>query len=137
MDAVLRKKINILIYLASADGNLDAREKKIINTVGVRNGIALSTIANLITAPESIGSLGALSHTTAVDYLTECILLMLVDGKVLPGEILFCQDVGIRLGFSKLTIDKLIDEIKENFKITYKDLHQYVLDLPHPSKDIV
>ncbi len=134
MDAVLRKKINILIHLAGADGHFDDSERAFIYNICLRHGVDLDIIGDLIAKPEPVGSLGALSHTTAVDYLTESILLMLVDGKVLPSEILFCQDMGIRLGFSKSAVDVLIDEIKEDFHITYDELHKHVFELPHPNK---
>lgn len=134
MDAVLRKKINILIHLAGADGHFDDSERAFIYNICLRHGVDLDTIGDLIADPESIGSLGALSHATSVDYLTESILLMLVDGKVLPAEILFCQDMGIRLGFSKSGVDELIEEIKEDFGIKYEELHKHVLSLPHPNK---
>ncbi len=135
MDAVLRKKINILIHLAGADGHFDDKERAFIYNICLRHGVELDVIGDLIAEPESIGSLGALSHATAVDYLTESILLMLIDGKVLPSEVLFCQDMGLRLGFPKLAIDKLIEEIKEEFGIKYKELYGHVLALPHPNKN--
>ena len=134
MDAVLRKKINILIHLAGADGHFDDSERAFIYNICLRHGVDLDTIGDLIAEPEPIGSLGALSHTTAVDYLTESILLMLVDGKVLPSEVLFCQDMGLRLGFQKAAVDQLIEEIKEDFGIKYDELHKLVLALPHPNK---
>ena len=134
MDAVLRKKINILIHLASADGHFDDSERAFIYNISLRHGVDLDSIGDMIEDPEPIGSLGALSHATAVDYLTESILLMLVDGKVLPSEILFCQDMGIRLGFPKLAVDELIEDIKEDLHISYDDLYASVLALPHPNK---
>jgi len=134
MDAVLRKKINILIHLAGADGHFDDSERAFIYNICLRHGVDLDTIGDLIAEPEPVGSLGALSHETAIDYLTESILLMLVDGKVLPSEILFCQDMGIRLGFPKSAVDELIHDIKEDFHITYDELHKHVHLLPHPNK---
>ena len=134
MDAILRKKINILIHLAGADGHFDDTERAFIYNICLRHGVDLDTIGDLIAEPESIGSLGALSHATAVDYLTESILLMMVDGKVLPSEILFCQDMGLRLGFQKAAVDQLIHEIKDDFGIKYDDLHEHVFALPHPTK---
>ena len=134
MDAVLRKKINILIHLASADGHFDDSERAFIYNICLRHKVDLDTIGDLIADPEPIGSLGALPHHTAVDYFTESILLMLVDGKVLPSEILFCQDMGIRLGFPKSAVDELIHDIKDDFHISYDDLHKHVDALPHPSK---
>ncbi|MCB0503907.1 MAG: TerB family tellurite resistance protein [Cyclobacteriaceae bacterium] len=135
MDAVLRKKINILIHLAGADGHFDDSERAFIYNICLRHGVDLETIGDLIANPEPIGSLGALSHASAVDYLTESILLMLVDGKVLPSEILFCQEMGIHLGFPKLAVDELIEEIREDLHISYDDLHMLVEALPHPSKE--
>lgn len=136
MDAVLRKKINILIHLAGADGHFDESERAFIYNICLRHGVDLDTIGDLIANPEPVGSLGALSHANAVDYMTESILLMLVDGKVLPSEILFCQDMGMRLGFPKSAVDDLINEIKDDLHISYDELHTYVEALPHPNKTV-
>lgn len=131
MDAVLNKKLNILIRLAAVDGEFVPKEKAFIKAICERHGVNSSLVDEIIEGPDPIGSLGALSYQTTVDYLTESIMLMLVDGKVLNSEILFCEDIGLRLGFTKKSIDDLVEQIQENLDITIEQVRRLILFLPH------
>ena len=108
MDIILKKKINILIHLAGVDGHFAESERAFIYNICLRHGVDLDLIGYLIADPEPIEDLNHLSHETSIDYLSESLLLKMVDGKVLPTEIQFCLDIGERLGFDRVAIDELI-----------------------------
>ncbi len=59
---------------------------------------------------------------------------MLVDGKVLPGEVLFCQDIAMRLGFSKRATDDLIAMVSDKKTISQGRLQRKVKEMPHAMK---
>ena len=134
MDAILKKKLNILIRLAAVDGHFVPKEKHYIQSICQRHGVEKKTVDEIINGPDPIGSLGALSYKTTVEFLTESMILMLVDGKVLPSEILFSEDIGLRLGFTKKSIDGLIARIQQNMEISTEELKKLVIALPHPLK---
>jgi phage I-like protein len=134
VDAILKKKINILIRLAAVDGHFVPKEKHFIQSICQRHGLDRHAVDEIIQGPDPIGSLGALSYKTTVEYLTESMMLMLVDGKVLPSEILFCEDIGLRLGFTKKAIDGLISRIRQNMGISIEEMKKLVVALPHPLK---
>ena len=132
MDAVLNKKLNILIRLAAVDGEFVPKEKAFIKSICLRHGVNTNLVDEIIEGPAPIGSLGALSYQTTVEYLSDSLMLMLVDGKVLQSEILFCVDIGVRLGFTKRSIDTLIERIQENMNISIEQIRKLILSLPHP-----
>ena len=132
MDAVLKKKLNILVRLAEVDGHFAVKERRFIYDVSLRHGVEKQAVDEIIRHPDPIGSLGALSYRTTVEYLTESMILMLVDGKVLPSEILFCEDIGLRLGFTKKSIDSLITRIRQNMNISIEEMRKLVMMLTHP-----
>lgn len=134
MNAILKKKINILVQLAAVDGSFVQKEKSLIKDICDRNGISKAELNEIMVSPEPIGSLGALSYLTIVEYMTEALLLMLVDGKVLQSEVLFCEDIGLRLGFTKASVDGLIDQIRQQVDIDEASLKKLVAALPHPLK---
>lgn len=134
MNPVLRKKLSILVHLAESDGEFAPKEKKYIKDISMRHGASNEEVNELIKHPEPIGSLGALSYPMMVEYMTDSLMLMLVDGKVLKPEILLCEDIGLRLGFTKNAVDKLINEIKASIDMSREELMLKVNALPHSSK---
>ncbi len=136
MNPILRKKLQILVFLALADKEFADQEREFIEKICTRNELDPQIIDELINDPEPIGSLGALSYSKSVEYLTDSIMLMVVDGKVLPGEILFCQDIAIRLGFSKMATDDLIGIVSDSKSISREQLERQVFELPHAMKSI-
>ena len=131
MNPVLQKKLKILVFLALADKDFAKEERAFIEKICERNNLEPSIIDDLIKDPEPIGSLGALSYEKAVEYLTDSIMLMAVDGKVLSGEVLFCEDTAMRLGFSKAATDDLIQMVSTNHSIKRSKLERQVRELPH------
>ena len=129
MDLILKKKINILIHLAGVDGHFDESERAFIYNICLRHGVDLDLIGYLIAEPEPIEELENLPYETSIDYLTESILLMMVDGKVLPTEIKFCLDIGERLGFKREAIAELIEETQCDLQISYGELEERIKKL--------
>ena len=134
VDAILKKKLNILVRLASVDGAFVPKEKQFIREICERHGLDRKAVEEVMANPEPIGSLGAISYQTNVQYLTEILLLMLVDGKVLQSEVLFCEDMGLRLGYTKKSIDALISRIRIDMEIDETKLKRLVLELPNNLK---
>lgn len=131
MDVILKKKINMLIHLAGVDGHFDESERAFIYNICLRHGVDLDLIGYLIAEPEPIEDIDKLPHDTAVDYLTESILLMMVDGKVLPTEVKFCIDIGERLGFKREAVSELIESTRGDLGISYDELESLIKKLDY------
>lgn len=108
MDIVTRKKLNILIQLAQADKDFSASERALIFKIARDRNYPVAEVEALIERPEPIGTLGALSETQKVDYLLSAIELVLADERVMESEILFSQQIAIKLGFFKNVVDHLL-----------------------------
>jgi len=134
MNPVLQKKLSILIHLASVDGDFAKIEKSFILDVCGENGVSNQECEKLIENPDPIGTLGALSYNKAVEYMSECILLMIIDGKIRRSEVLLCEDIGLKLGFQKSSIDNVIEEVKEDLSKSRNKIFALVESLPHPGK---
>lgn len=130
MNDHLKKKVSVLIHLAGADGHFDIKEKAFIYNVGLRNGIVLDEIGDLIEKPEPISSLDHLDENEKRDYLQSCLQLMLVDGKVLPKEVTFCIEIGDRLGFQKRAVEEMINQIDSTRDYSEDEIYKMVADLP-------
>jgi hypothetical protein len=133
MEDTLKRKINLLIHLANADGHFDIKERAFIYNVCLRHGIAVDTIGDLIEHPQELSIHANLPEEVRIDYLTDCLLLILVDGKLLPKEINFCYSIGVQLGFTKPVLDKLIELVHNQPAITSTILHEHILKLAQPS----
>lgn len=129
MDAALKRKINLLIQLALIDGELDIRERAFIYNVCIRNGVDLDTIGDMIDQPEPIANLEKLPLDARVDYITDCLMLTLIDGVVLPKETDFVMSIAAQLGLGQAAMETLVKNIGAHMKITREELRDRVMNV--------
>lgn len=110
MDIVTRKQLNILIQLAQSDKHFATVEREMIFRIAKEKNFPESEVTKLITRPEPIDSLGALSADQKFDYLYNCVELILIDRKVFDSELKFVANIAIKLGFKKTVVDFLVSE---------------------------
>jgi len=134
MNIVLRKKISILIHLAGVDGEFANIEKSFIKEICERNGVSNLEFEQLVANPDPIASLGALSYNRVVEYMSESLSLMIIDGKIRQSEVLLCEDIGLRLGFQKNAIDQIIEKLKGNVDLPLSSIIKIVEAMPNPAK---
>ena len=113
MDIVTRKQINILIRLAKADMKITKEERELIFDLAEEKNFPRETVEELFINQEPIGTLGALSENQKFEYLYNAVCLMKVDREISPSEMLFCQDIAIRMGFRKDVVNVLAEELEE------------------------
>jgi hypothetical protein len=134
MNILLKKKLSILIHLAAIDGEFANVEKSFIKEICDRNDVTKAEFEQLVRKPDPIASLGALSYARVVEYMTESLSLMIIDGKIRQSEVYLCEDIGLRLGYQKKHIDLVIEKLKGNTDITSSDIVRFVEAMPHISK---
>jgi hypothetical protein len=125
----LKEKLSMLIHLAHSDGEFSIQEKAFIYNVGLRHGVDLDTIGDLIEHPLEPEVPQNLTHEQRIEYMTQAMLLMLVDGKMLPKEIEFCIKIGEHLGYDPKSIKHLIADIIYNLNISGADLKSKIEQL--------
>jgi len=114
MNIISRKQLDVLIQLANSDHQFAEIEKKLIQKIAKELEVSRDELRDIMDNPEPIGSLGALSANKKFEYIYQAIKIMKADGKVLPSEMLFCQDLAIKLGYRKDVVQALIPMIHES-----------------------
>jgi uncharacterized tellurite resistance protein B-like protein len=115
---MLNKELSLMIQLAISDNVLAEREEKLIYSLGKLNGISEEEIKNLITNPEPLGPVDALSNDEKFQYLYMVIQMMKVDGQIFKSEIEFCKNLAEKLGFKKSVVAELSSKIYSDPTIT-------------------
>jgi len=135
MDILLKKKLSILIHLAAIDGDFANIEKSFIKEICDRNGVSNFEFERLLRDPDPIASLGALSYARVVEYMSDCLSLMIVDGQIRQSEVILCEDIGLRLGYQKNHIDVVIEKLRGNIDLPTSSLVKIVESMPHISRN--
>jgi len=115
---MLKKQLNILVKLATADNSLAGKELKLIEAIAKANGYSEEDIKELIRKPEPVGDLDMLTDEERFEYLYMIIQLMKVDGQVFKAEIAFCEEIAQKLGYKKQVVSELSKNIYSDPTIT-------------------
>jgi hypothetical protein len=135
MNIILKKKLSILIHLAGIDGEFANVEKSFIKEICNRNDVSSLEFEQLVRNPDPIASLGALSYAKVVEYMSDSLSLMIIDGKIRQSEVLLCEDIGLRLGYQKKHIDVVIEKLKGDIDFPIGNIVRIVEAMPHISKN--
>ncbi|HBH49252.1 MAG TPA: hypothetical protein DDX98_11455 [Bacteroidales bacterium] len=115
---MITRQINILIQLATIDGRLAGKEKKLIQSIAKSSNIDDATISQLLKQPEPIGDLNHLAEEERFEYLYLVIQLMKIDRQVFKSEIVFCEKIAQKLGYKKNVVSELSKNIYSDPGIT-------------------
>ena len=106
--ARLKRHLQILIQLAKIDRNYDQREKMFIREIGKRFQFDHNEIMNMERNPGYIGNLNSTTLEEKIELIYDAIQIVKIDEKILPNEIVLCQEIADRLGFKRSVIEILI-----------------------------
>ncbi len=116
---MVKETLNVLIQLAASDNQVAEKEAKLIQMIGVSNGLDKSEIDEMMKNPSRpIGDLSLLTDDQKFEHLYHVVQLMKVDGQVFKSEIVFCEDIAQRLGYKKGVIAELSTKIFSDPSIT-------------------
>ena len=115
---MITKQLNILIQLATVDGKLATKERKLIEHIAKVNNVNEDEINQLLNKPEPITDLGHLSEDERFEYLYMVIQVMKIDGQVFKSEIVFCEEIAEKLGYKKKVVAELSKNIYSDPSIT-------------------
>ena len=115
---MIKKQLNMLIQLATIDGFLATKERKLIEHIAKVNNVEEEEINELLNQSEPIADLQNLSEEERFEYLYMVIQLMKIDGQVFKSEIVFCEDIAERLGYKKKVVAELSKNIYSDPSIT-------------------
>ncbi|MCK5105022.1 MAG: TerB family tellurite resistance protein [Cyclobacteriaceae bacterium] len=115
---MITQQLNILIQLATIDGTLATKERKLIEHIAKVNNLDEDQFKELLNKPEPITELEHLSENERFEYLYMVIQLMKVDGQVFKSEIVFCEEIAEKLGYKKKVVAELSKNIYSDPSIT-------------------
>jgi len=115
---MITKQLNILIQLATVDGKLATKERKLIEHIAKVNNVNEDEITQLLNKPEPITDLEHLSEDERFEYLYMVIQVMKIDGQVFKSEIVFCEEIAEKLGYKKKVVAELSKNIYSDPSIT-------------------
>lgn len=115
---MITRQLNILIQLATIDGTLATKERKLIEHIAKVNNLDPEQIKELLNKPEPISDLQNLTDDERFEYLYMVIQLMKVDGQVFKSEIVFCEEIAEKLGYKKKVVAELSKNIYSDPSIT-------------------
>ena len=115
---MITRQLNILIQLATIDGKLATKERKLIEHIAKVNNVPDAQINELLNKPEAIPDLQHLSEDERFENLYMVIQLMKIDGQVFKSEIVFCEEIAEKLGYKKKVVSELSKNIYSDPSIT-------------------
>ena len=104
----IKKQLNILIQLARADRNYDQEEKLFIRDFGKKYNISRNEIEEIENNPDYFIDISTFTLDEKVEVLYNTVRLAKVDRRILPNEIIYCQEIAYKLGFRRGIIDAIL-----------------------------
>lgn len=96
MEEVIRKKLNLLVHLAKIDGNFDATEKEILESLLKEAGLDRDKVfgdSASVNLNDFIGS------PSRADILYWAMRIIKADGHVHPDEAAYCKALAVKLQY--------------------------------------
>jgi uncharacterized tellurite resistance protein B-like protein len=112
------KQLKVLATLANADGEISKREIMLMEKIGRAHGMSLDEIHAAIASPEKVKDFSDLSVDEKFELLYDIVQLMKIDNKVFNEEILYCQKIAMKLGFSLEAVMEIYPHINTRINLT-------------------
>jgi tellurite resistance protein len=106
-----RERVMLLWRMAAlfaADGQIDPRERKLLEQMARRWGVQMATIAPALQPGVDVGQLGAVPEPDRLPFLAALVVAALVDGRVDGRERKLLDSVCDSLQLPRATVDQLI-----------------------------
>ena len=123
MDALLRKKINLLVHLAHIDGKLDQSEQDLLEKLLVDHHDHID-----LTKAQAINLNDFRNISSKADILYWALKLIKVDGTIHPDEAAYCKALAVKLNYNAEVVDYFIQhDIGEAGDFKMKISHYAIL----------
>ena len=105
-----------LLAVACADGVLEQAEIDLLLQIGKRMGVSYDELKRVIERPGSVKFTAPETNEERIALLYDMVLVMMVNGDIDEGEVLYCKNVAQKLGFSHKIIDMMVNKVIELVK---------------------
>lgn len=106
-EAHAKSLLSDLIFLAKADGRVDAAEHDFIHRIGKRMGLDFDTIETLFDSPEP--SVPLFTEMERITHFHKLLLVMNVDQETHEKEVIALRNFGLKMGIRPGAIDRILE----------------------------
>ncbi|XOV91971.1 MAG: hypothetical protein ACFHWX_17400 [Bacteroidota bacterium] len=121
LDFQKKKQLSIMVKIAMVDEDFADEEKAVIRKISKRYGATDHEIEEIFNSPPTTESLTPMTVNDKMDFMMDCILVVLADKVVTSSEDYFAKHIATSLGFKTEVVPFLIenkdasrDEMKES-----------------------
>jgi hypothetical protein len=112
------KQLKVLAILANSDGEIDEREMILMEKIGKAHDMTIDEIHEAINNPGEGRDLSELNEDENFELLYDVIQLMKIDQKIYNEEVLYCQNIAIKLGDPLESIMEIYPHINSHVNLT-------------------
>jgi len=109
MDYQKKKQLGILVKIAMVDEEFAEEEKAVIAKISKKYGASEQELEELFNSPPINQSLAPMKVIEKMDFMMDCILVVLADHLVTNSEQSFSRQIASNLGFKEEVVPFLID----------------------------
>lgn len=109
MDYQKKKQLGILVKIAMVDEEFAEEEKAVIAKISKKYGASEQELEELFNSPPINQSLAPMKVIEKMDFMMDCILVVLADHVVTNSEQSFSRQIASNLGFKEEVVPFLID----------------------------
>jgi uncharacterized tellurite resistance protein B-like protein len=109
MDTSKTKQLHVLAQLALADEDFNDDEKAAIREIGARYKVPKKEVEWIVQNPDTSASLDPMEIPDKMDYLIDCMHVLLIDHEIHENEDKFIRTLAADLGFKDKVITFLED----------------------------
>lgn len=124
LDEQKKKQLNILVNIAKVDEDFPEEEKEVIARISKKYGADDQELADLLNTPQSHNTLAPMSGEEKMNFMMDCMLVVLADQVVTNSERAFASQMAYTLGFKEDVIPFLI----ENKDTSREEMCELMLD---------
>lgn len=108
MEDVLKKKINLLVHLAKADGHFHLAERKFLEELLTKHKVSGYELTRTLQKnPEFAETEGMVEKELLLYWAFQ---LIKADGEIHADEVAYCKALAIKLGFQSTIVDFYKDQ---------------------------
>lgn len=127
LDFQKKKQLGILVKIAMVDEEFADEEKAVIEKISKRYGAEAEELEEIFSAPPINESLAPMTVTDKINFMMDCILVILADNVVTNSEEYFARQMAANLGFNPDIVRFLIDHKNEDRSDLTEDMLSYLI----------
>lgn len=119
LDFQKKKQLSILVQIAKVDEEFADSERATIERIGKKYGATSTELEDIFNSASITESLAPMTVTEKMDFMMDCILVVIADSVVTTSEEYFARQMAEKLGFNQDVVAFLIknkDASREEMK---------------------